>query len=241
MDQAAGPRAGEEGSARTRRRGRGYDREISAHTVRGIDPQDLARLRAVAHAYVAPPGHWEGIEPWWVFEFLELTGCAPIVLARAPRFNLRCEPDPADGRLHVRFTRHKKRGIPGEQDLPVVTLADPGAVWIPQLVARFRARPYSVQWVGQLLRDIGEAAGVACSARALRHTCGIRVGGDSRDPAVVQAWLNCSAVQAVQYVRVSSSRDPRVLALARDWGQQLSAPGASLSPGGAAAGPSAGT
>lgn len=241
MTDRVAPTEEGEGPSRAPRRGSRYDRVASAHTVRGIDPQDLEQLRVAARAYRPRPGHWEGVEPWWVFEFLELTGVAPVVLAQAPRFNLRCEADPSDGRLHVRFTRHKKHGIAGEQDLPVVTLDDPGATWIPQLVARFRARPYSPQWVGELLRAIGAEAGVPCSARALRHTCGIRVGSDSRDPAVVQAWLNCSALQAVQYVRVSSSRDPRVLALSRGANGRPLAPGVSPSPGGGAAGRGAGT
>ncbi|HZY71378.1 MAG TPA: hypothetical protein VFF67_10435 [Thermoplasmata archaeon] len=233
MEDLAPARAGGEGGrARTRRRRHRYSKRSAAHTVRAIDPPDMERIRAAARRYVPPPGWFEGIVPWQVVDLLELAGFVPEVLCHPDVWHLRAVPED-DGRLHLRFTRHKKEGGTGEMDLPVVMLDHPDARWIPALIERFRERPITRQHLGRMLAQISELAGVPFSSRSLRHTCGVRVAFESRDAASVTAWLGCSyAIATKHYLRLATSRDPRFLALSRGANGRSPSPGASPSPGG---------
>lgn len=214
----------------TRRKGSGYDKVASDHTIRPLSREQLAQVLTAARSFVPPPGWFEGVTPWQVVEFLELTGVAPMVLCKAATKNLRSAPDLVDGRLHVRFTRHKKSGLAGEQDLPVVTLEDPAAQWIPPLIRRFHNHPWTTMHLYRLVSMVGQAAGIPLSARILRHTCGVRIAA-AGDMALVCDWLNCSVATAVDYLRLARAHDPRFLALAR--GSPARPPGVPSSPGAA--------
>lgn len=209
------------------RRGSRYDAEASDHTIRPLSREQYARVLASAKVFTPSPGSFEGLTPWEIIEFLELTGMAPIVLCRPQKWNLRSAPDLPDGTLHVRFTRHKKKGISGETDLPVVTLDDPGARWIPAFIDRAVRRPFSLRTLHRVVSAVGRAAGIPLSARTLRHTCGVRIA-KSGDIGLVCAWLNCSPVTAAHYLRIAGAHDPRFLALAR--GPPARPPGALSSP-----------
>jgi hypothetical protein len=238
MDGPLEPPAAGEGP-KTRRRGSAYDREISAETTRHLSDEEYGRALDAARSFHHPTW-FPDLDAAQVIEFVYLTGAHPAVLAQAQGHQLRAAVE-TDGVLHVRWTRPKKRGMAGEMDLPVAAASDPAAVWIPDLVAQLRARPYTTQHLSTLLRLVGAEAGVPLSFRALRHTCGVRIARESRDPSAVVAWLNCSLEVATRhYLRLASSRDPRFLALARGTNGRP-APGASPSPGDGGAGLAAGT
>lgn len=162
------------------RRGSRYDAEASDHTIRPLSREQYARVLASAKVFTPSPGSFEGLTPWEIIEFLELTGMAPIVLCRPQKWNLRSAPDLPDGTLHVRFTRHKKKGISGETDLPVVTLDDPGARWIPAFIDRAVRRPFSLRTLHRVVSAVGRAAGIPLSARRSDTPAGF----GSQSPAI---------------------------------------------------------
>lgn len=190
----------------------GYDRTASAHTVHALTPLQLDQVRAAARSFLHETWFAE-TNPAQLLEFLYLTACHPDVLARPVRAQLRSSPE-VDGTLHVRWTRPKKRGMRGEMDLPIAELGSEEAEWIPRFIERTRAHPYTRQWIWKLLKLIGEKAGVPVSPRTIRHTRGVDVGRETRDPGTVGWWLNCSPEVAQDYLRVSGSSDPRILRLA---------------------------
>ena len=201
----------------------GYDRARSAHTTRGISIEQLAAVREAARAFQHPAWFAE-INPAQLVEFLYLTACHPAVVAHPARHHLRY--DSLGDVLHVRWTRPKKTGLAGECDLPIAMLGSPAARWIPRFIDALKVHSYEEHHLARLLRSIGKLAGVPLSARVLRHTRAIEVSRRTRDPALVAYWLNCSPAVAAQYLRVSGSSDPRLLALADGYSPSPRAPDA---------------
>lgn len=189
----------------------GYDRARSRHTVVGLTEAEYARVLQAAGRF--PRGTWfEGFRADRLVEFVYLTGAHPDVLARPAFYDLRVER--RNDHVHVVWGRPKKGGVFALTDLPVVRAGSPQAAWLESFVRSLRSRTYGVRHLNRLCHAIGKSCATPFSLRTLRHTCGIRVARRSRDPAIVQAWLNCSAGVALQYVRVASADDPRMLGVA---------------------------
>ena len=205
------PGEGEGPPPRRGRPGTGYDRDRSRHTAVPLTDAELARVMAAAAR--ADLGAWfPGFEAAHLIEFVYLTGAHPDVIAHPGRYDLRTEG--RNGHLHVIWGRPKKRGVYALTDLPVVRSDAPAASWLPGWVRGLRAHTYGSRHLNRLCHLVGKEAGVPFSLRTLRHCCGVRIARKARDPARVQAWLNCSAQVALQYTRIASADDPRMLELA---------------------------
>ena len=175
-----------------------------------LSEEEWTKTRAVAEGFKDDRGWFGDWNALHIVLFLERTGAHPEVLARAKQHHLEVVAE--KGYLWVRWSRPKKKGMAATCNLPAWKDI-PENRWVFSFVQYAIENPRSLFFHYQLLRAVGDKAGIHLTARRLRHLCGVHVARDTRDINVVTQWLNCTLRTALAYIRIGGN-DPRMLAVA---------------------------